>query len=125
MAYDKHYRARVVKYILDEGHTQKEAAKIFKVGTTSIKNWIAAYKANGTAGGGYTVANRKPRKLQPEALEAYMREHPDAFLKEVAKEFSCCNEGVRKALARGRITLKKRRSATRSGTRRRGGSGRR
>jgi hypothetical protein len=71
------------------------------------------------------VANRKPRKLRREELEAYMAEHPDAFLKEIASEFSCCNEGARKALARSRITLKKRRNATRSATRRRGGSGKR
>ena len=106
MAYDKHYRARVVEYIL-EGHTQIETSRIFKVGVNTIKTWIGKHKATGTAGGGYTVANRNPSKLKDEKLVAYMKEHPDAFLREIAEEFSCCNEGARKALARNNITLKK------------------
>jgi transposase len=43
MAYNTQYRTRVVEYIL-EGHTQEEASGIFKVGTTSIKRWLAATK---------------------------------------------------------------------------------
>jgi transposase len=107
MAYEKKYRTRVVEYVLS-GHTQEEARTVFKVGTTSIKRWIAAYEATGTTGGGYTVANRSARKIDPVKLEAYMTEHPDAFLKEIAETFSCCIEGARKALARLGYTLKKR-----------------
>ena len=62
MAYDKRYRTRVVEYIF-EGHTQEETAALFKVGTTSIKRWLAAYKAMGSTGGGYTTANRSPKKI--------------------------------------------------------------
>ena len=113
MAYDKKYRTRVVEYIF-EGHTQEETAKVFKVGTTSIKRWIAAYEATGSTGGGYTPSNRKPKKIDPEKLEAYMNEHPDAFLKEIADMFSCCIESARKALLRNRYILKKRRNITRS-----------
>ena len=82
MAYDKRYRTRVVEYVL-EGHTQEETAALFKVGTTSIKRWLAAYKAMGSTGGGYTTANRSPKKIDPEKLGAYMNKHPDAFLKSV------------------------------------------
>jgi len=119
MAYDEEYRTRVVEYVR-EGHTQEETAGVFGVGTTSIKRWTASYNAKGTTGGGYTVANRGFKKIDPERLEAYMDDHPDAFLKEVAEEFSCCVEASRKALARNRYALKKRRGPTRSATRRRG-----
>jgi len=119
MAYDEEYRTRVVEYVR-EGHTQEEAATVFDVGTTSIKRWTASYNAKGTTGGGYTVANRGFKKIDPERLEAYMDDHPDAFLKEVAEAFACCIEASRKALARNRYALKKRRGPTRSGTRRRG-----
>ena len=107
MAYDRKYRTRVVEYVLS-GHTQDEAAEVFKVGTTSIKRWIAAYEVSGSTGGGYTASNRNARKIDPDKLEAYMNEHPDAFLKEIAETFSCSIEGARKALARNSYTLKKR-----------------
>ena len=113
MAYDKKYRTRVVEYIL-EGHTQEETAKVFKVGTTSIKRWIAVYEATGSTGGGYTVSNRSPKKIEPEKLEAYMNEHPDAFLREIADKFSCCIESARRALLRNCYMLKKRRNITKS-----------
>ena len=113
MAYDEKYRTRVVEYIL-EGHTQEETAKVFKVGTTSIKRWIAVYEATGSTGGGYTASNRSPKKIEPEKLEAYMNEHPDAFLREIAETFSCCIESARRALLRNHYTLKKRRNITRS-----------
>jgi len=107
MAYDQKYRTRVVAYVLS-GHTQEEASSVFKVGTTSIKRWIATYEATGSTGGGYMVANRTARKIDPVKLETYMSEHPDAFLKEIAEAFSCCIEGARKALIRLGYTLKKR-----------------
>jgi hypothetical protein len=80
---------------------------------------MAAYEASGSAGGGYTVANRNAKKIEPEKLEAYMNEHPDAFLKEIAEAFSCCIEGARKALARSDYTHKKRRSITKNAMRKR------
>jgi transposase len=88
--------------------------------TTSIKCWLAAYRFTGTAGDGYAVGARPPKKLPPEALENYMKRHPDAFLKEIAKEFSCCNEGARKALARNNFTLKKRRNTAKNAMRKQG-----
>jgi len=106
MAYDKKYRTRVVEYI-HEGHTQEETAETFRVGTTSIKRWLSAHEATGSAGGGYTVGNRGTKKIDPNELEAYINEHPDAFLKEIAQAFSCCVEAARKALLRGGYTLKK------------------
>lgn len=119
MAYDNKYRTRVVEYVL-EGHTQKEAASVFKIGTTSIKRWIAAYKETGCAGGGYQVNNRKPKRIDPDRLEAYMNEHPDAFLKEIALVFSCCKEAVRKALLLRGYTLKKRRGTSKNAVKKQG-----
>jgi transposase len=113
MVYDKIFRQRVVEYILG-GHTQKEASEIFQIGTTTIKRWLSSFKKYGTAGGGYTVGNRSHKKICPERLAIYMGEHPDALLKEIAKEFSCCIEAARKALARNKYTFKKRRNFTKS-----------
>ena len=95
-----------MEYVL-EGHTQEETARVFKVGVTTIKRWRTSYEVTGSTGGGYTVANRAAKKIDPEKLDAYMNEHPDAFLKEIAQAFSCCIEAARKALLRGNYTLKK------------------
>ena len=115
MAYNEQYRRRVVEYIL-EGHTQEEASRVFNIGTTSIKRWLADYKTTGTAGGGYTVSGRPPKKIWPEKLAAYLNEHPDAFLWEIAQVFSCTAESARRALMRNGYTLKKRRNTTKSVT---------
>jgi transposase len=95
IAYNKQYRTRVVEYVL-EGHTQVEASSAFKVCFTSINRWLASYKASGSTGGGYTVGGRGHKKIDPGELKAYMDEYPDALLKEVAQEFSCCIEAARK-----------------------------
>jgi len=47
------------------------------------------------------------RKIEPAKLSDYMREHPQAFLREIAVEFSCCIEVARKALKRLNYTQKK------------------
>ena len=121
MAYDEGYRTRVVGYV-HRGHAQSETAEVFNVGTTPIKRWVASYRATGTTGGGYTAANRGFKKIDPQRLGAYMDKHPDAFLKEVARAFSCCVEASRKALARNRYTLKKRQGLAGNAARRRGAS---
>jgi hypothetical protein len=119
MAYNKHYRTRVVEYVLD-GHTQEEASSVFKVGVASINRWLSSYKASGSTGGGYMVGDRGYKKIAPDKLIAYMDAHPDAFLKEIAQEFSCCIEAARKALARNNYTRKKRPDITKSATKKRG-----
>jgi transposase len=115
MAYDKKYRTRVIEYIL-EGHTHEEASRVFKVGTTSITRWLASYESSGSTGGGYSIGKRNSKKIDPDRLCNYMNEHPDAFLREIASEFSCCNEAVRKALLRNKYTLKKRRNISKNAT---------
>jgi transposase len=119
MAYNKQYRTRVVEYVL-EGHTQVEASSIFKVSIASINRWQSSYKASGSTGGGYTPGVRGHKKIDPGELKAYMDKYPDAFLKEVARKFSCCIEAARKALARNGYTLKKRRHTTKSAAGKRG-----
>jgi len=119
MAYDKKYRTRVVEYI-HEGHTQAEASALFNVGTTSIKRWLGSYNASGSTGGGYKVSTRRTRKIDPDKLDIYMNENPDAFLWEIASAFSCSIPSVHEALRRNKYTLKKRRNASRNVTKKRG-----
>ena len=47
MAYSVDLRKRVIDY-LNEGHTQEETSVIFKVGTTTIKGWLALLSETGS-----------------------------------------------------------------------------
>ena len=41
-------------------------------------------------------------------LKEYVEKHPDAYLKEMAKEFNCCTAAIYFVLQKLKITLKKR-----------------
>ena len=60
--------------------------------------------------------NRPFKKIDPEKLKEYIALHPDAYLREITVAFKCCQEAVRKALKRLKITRKKRRYVTRNKT---------
>jgi len=105
MSYSEDYRKRVMEY-LDEGHTWLEARETFKISMTAIDSWRKKYKKTGE------VKDDPPRrkafkKLDPEKLKAHVKEHPDAYLKEIGKVFGCSDTAVQKAFKRLGITRKK------------------
>ncbi len=104
MAYDVKYRKRVMEY-LEEGHTQKEAQEVFKVGHSTLSNWRKLLTETGSLQ--KRPLDRKHKKIDPEKLKACVAEHPDAYLKEIAGAFNCSDTAVGKALARLKITRKK------------------
>ena len=105
MSYDKKYRERAVEYRL-EGHTLAETSKIFKVGTTTLKKWVKKHKETGDLS--KKPLKRKARKLDSEALRAYIESNPDSYQYEIAEHFGCDQSTVCKALKRLKITHKKR-----------------
>ena len=48
------------------------------------------------------------KKIIPEKLIKYIEDHPDAYLKEIAEVFGCCQYSVLKRLRKLGITRKKR-----------------
>jgi transposase len=109
MAYSKDYRKRVLEY-LEEGHTQAEAQKVFKVGCTTIKEWKKLLSERGTLE--KRPLEREARVYQADKLRTYIEEHSQAILKEIARHFGGSISGANSALARGKITLKKRQPPT-------------
>ena len=109
MAYSNEYRKRVLEY-LEEGHTQAEAQKVFKVGSTTIKAWRKLLSEKGNLE--KKPLKREARVYKADKLRAYMEEHPQALLKEIAKYFGGSISGANSALARAKITLKKRQRLT-------------
>ena len=106
MAYSRDLRERVLAY-LEQGHTQESAVGIFKVSRTAIVRWVRQYRETGSLD--RKPLNRKPKKLDPQELIAYVTNHPEAYLREIGAVFGCSGEAVRRALLKVKITLKKRR----------------
>ena len=109
MSYSKEYRKRTIEY-REEGHTLKETHQVFKVAVSTIRSWEKQWKEKGTLTPAPVVRGYK--KIEPEKVKRYVQEHPDAYPKEIAKEFSCCATAIRKAFDRLGITRKKRRYIT-------------
>lgn len=104
MSYDIKFRRRAIEY-WDDGHTKKETAAVFKVNPDTLQNWKTQLKETG---------NMEPkkrretwRKVEPKKLKQYIDQHPDAYLKEIAKEFDCSDVAILKALRRLKISRKK------------------
>jgi len=104
MAYSVDLRKKTIDFIM-EGHTVQEAHEIFKVGTTTIKEWKKLLNEQGTLE--KRQLERKHKKVCPAKLKAYMNENPDSYLRETAKEFNCTEQAIFYALKRMKITRKK------------------
>ncbi len=111
MSYDEKYRIRTLEY-RREGHTLAETSKVFKVAINTIRNWEKQLKIEGHLG--KRVLVRSFKKIDPEKLRTYIKSNPDAYLREIAEFFKCCQAAIRKALKRLKITRKKRQRAIRN-----------
>jgi len=107
MSYPEEYRKRTIEY-KQEGHTLEETKEIFKVSISTIRAWEKQSKEKGNLKA--KIPERPFKKIDPEKLKIYVEEHPDAYQNEIAKEFKCTPEAIRKALKRLKITRKKRRT---------------
>ncbi len=106
MSYSRDLRERAVKYYMS-GYTLKETSEVFEVGINTISQWVKKYKETGDLSN--KPLNRRFKKIDPEKLILFVEKNPDAFLKEIAEEFKCSIEAVRKAMKKLGITKKKRR----------------
>lgn len=113
MSYSKDMRERAIAY-RSAGHTLEETREVFQVSVSTIREWEKRLAETGTLDP--TVTKRKHKKIDPEKLAKYVEEHQDAYLRELAEEFSCSDTAICKALDRLNITRKKRRRAIESKT---------
>ena len=105
MAYSTDTREMVLSY-LDKGHTYEEARRELGVGISTIKEWKKLLNETGSLE--KRPLERSARKFPSEELKAYVSEHPDATLEAIAEHFGGSTSGAFDALARERITFKKR-----------------
>ena len=105
MAYSIDLRKKVIEY-LEDGNSQRQAAKVFNINLTTVNEWSQKYHKTGN------LQDKKPKrnfkKIDPEKLKLFVEKYPDAYLSEIALEFNCSAYAASKALKRLNITRKKR-----------------
>jgi len=106
MAYDKKFKEKVLSHMASD-HTQEATAKLFGIGTATIKE----RRKRVSTGEGLEARKRqrKPKKIDPDRFLSCMAANPDAYESEIAAEFGCVRSAVQKALKKHGITRKKRR----------------
>lgn len=97
-------RERAVQYYL-KGHTYEQTATIFGVSKSAVCEWVHKYQETGNVNN--KLLHRGFKKIDPEQLRKYVKEHPDDNQKEIAAYFGCSAQAVSKALKRNGITRKK------------------
>ncbi len=104
MSKSKDLREAAIAYH-EAGHTIAETAEVFQVAKCTISEWKKRKKETGNLNN--KPLNRTFKKIDPEKLKTYVKNHPDATQQEMADEFGCCNQAISKALKRNKITRKK------------------
>jgi transposase len=104
MSYDIKYRQRALEYWRD-GHNNTETAEVFCVSPSTLQKWKSQLSKTGTLAP--KTRCETWRKIEPMKLREFIKEHPDAYLKEIAEEFGCTYVAVFKALKRLKISRKK------------------
>ena len=117
MTYSYDLRTKVLAY-LEKGGSKVEASQIFGMTRQTLFNWIKRQNQDCLAPS--RKKERRPHKIEAEKLKAYIQEHPDAYLREIAQAFKATAVAVFYACRRLKITLKKRPLSTKSGMRRKG-----
>lgn len=94
-SYGIDFRKRVINYV-EAGHSKKETCQLFGISTNTLYLWEKQLKELGHL----ERQKRKPspRKLPLDKLEAFVNQHPDAFLREIAEHFDCSIPSVWAAL---------------------------
>lgn len=105
MIYSEDLRKEVMDY-LAQGYSQRQASRMFNICTPTINKWSQRYRKTG-------ILNDHPprrsfQKIHEPELIAYIREHPAAYLREIADAFHCSQMAAHKALKRYGITRQKR-----------------
>jgi transposase len=91
---------------LRKGHTKKEVNEMFGLGKNTIKEWEELEKETGSLE--KRPLNRKPSKIDRDALKEYYKNNPDAREIDAAVYFNCHKSGIYHAEKACKLTYKKR-----------------
>jgi putative transposase len=102
-AYALDLRERVVNFI-KSGGSKVEAARRFDLARSSVYRYLEAAKTGALAP---KTSWGHWRKLDPQKLQAQVKQHPDATLKELQKVFGVSHHAIWVRLGQLGFTLKK------------------
>lgn len=104
MTYSIDFRKQVLSHI-ESGASIESTSTLFSIGTTTIKNWKRLKGVTGQLSGSGRPPT--PYKIDSDKLRSYVKDHPDAFLNEIALHFNVTAPAIHAALKRLKITRKK------------------
>ena len=84
--YSDDLRMAALSYYDKGGVTQSQVSEIFGVALKTLSNWIRLRKA-GDFSRRFGQKKKGAVKIDEEALQKYIQEHPDAYNREVAEHF--------------------------------------
>ena len=102
--YSEDLRVKVEEFV-KKGHRHKEAAEVFGVCMKSIYTWVKMDREGKRLI--FEFVPRSPHRINHEKLLAYVEEHPDAYLREIAAYFSVGLTTIWNALKRLGVKYKK------------------
>jgi transposase len=103
--YSNDLREKVLRYY-DRGFSQIEVCEVFEISRATLNNWLVKRKSGDFSRRNMTVC-KSAHKIDEHALREHIRQHPDAYLHEIAAYFKVSDVGVLKACRRLGISRKK------------------
>jgi transposase len=100
MTYSYDVRNLVIAHI-NEGGSQVEACRLYKIDRKTIYNWLKLPNLSPTK-----TKQTRNRKLDKMLLEQHVRQFPDAILRERAEHFKVSHNAIWKSLRQRNIVKK-------------------
>ena len=108
--YSESFRVKVVGF-LDKGYTIEQTAELFSVSMKSV--WIWKKMKEDGKRLVFEHVPRSPHRINHDELLAYVKEHPDAYLREISAHFSVAISTIWNALKRLGVKYKKKQNLSR------------
>lgn len=92
MVYSEDFRKKVLEYV-DAYYSQAEVARKFNLSPRTVWSWVKQRRETGSLKPGKPI--RGAIKLKEDPLRQYIKEHPDAYLREIGDHFGCTNSATK------------------------------
>lgn len=104
MTYSLDLREKALKY-LDKVGNRQQVIEAFNITLRTLERWIRRKRDNCLPP---KQRRSSPSKIDNQKLQLFIQEHPDAYLREIAKQFGTTLQAAFYACKRLKISLKKR-----------------
>jgi transposase len=103
--YSNDLRDKALLYYKKSGASQQMVSEIFGISLRTLNEWVRCSKTEDYHR--CETRRKRPHKIDADSLRAYIKTHPDAYLREIATHFNVSDVGIMKALRRVCISRKK------------------